>query len=43
MLKGRTLHIPNLAALQEASLFNPAYLHLDNEGNGSHANGATRA
>ena len=43
VLKGRTLHIPNLAALQEASLFNPAYLHLDNEGNGSHANGATRA
>ena len=34
VLKGRALHIPNLPALQEASLFNPAYLHLDRAGNG---------
>jgi len=32
VLKGKYLEIPNLAALQAASLFNPNYLHLDHEG-----------
>lgn len=32
VLKGGVLTIPNLRALQAASLFNPNYLHLDREG-----------
>lgn len=32
VLKGRRLTIPDLAALQRASLFNPNYLHLDRDG-----------
>lgn len=31
-LKGKVLAIPDMAALQTASLFNPNYLHLDHEG-----------
>ena len=32
VLKGRSLTVPNLAALQNAALFNPNYLHLRHEG-----------
>ena len=32
VLKGRMLHIPDLAALKAATMFNPNYLHLDHEG-----------
>ncbi|MCB8822870.1 Crp/Fnr family transcriptional regulator [Microvirga rosea] len=37
-LKGKTLTIPNLEALMQASLFNPNYLHLDREGRHLNAN-----
>lgn len=37
-LKSRRLTIPNLPALQAASLFNPNYLHLDHEGRHLDAN-----
>ena len=37
-LHGRKLTIPDLAALQEAALFNPNYLHLDREGRQFDAN-----
>ena len=39
-LKSRQLTIPDLRALQEASLFNPNYLHLDREGRHLDANDA---
>jgi CRP-like cAMP-binding protein len=32
VLKGKRLTLPDLAALQKASLFNPNYLHLEHEG-----------
>lgn len=32
VLKGRTLHIPDLPALKRAALFNPRYLHLGRDG-----------
>ncbi|MEH3147634.1 MAG: Crp/Fnr family transcriptional regulator [Methylobacterium frigidaeris] len=38
VLKGRQLTIPNLAALQAASLFSPNYLHLDHVGRHLDAN-----
>lgn len=38
VLQGRTLTIPDLGALQEASLFNPNYLHLNREGRHLDAN-----
>ena len=38
VLKGRTLTIPHLAALQDAAQFNPNYLHLDAEGRHLDAN-----
>jgi CRP-like cAMP-binding protein len=38
VLKGKHLVIPNLAALQTASLFDPSYLHLDREGRHLDAN-----
>ena len=38
VLKGGCLTIPDLAALQKASLFNPNYLHLDREGRNLDAN-----
>ena len=31
-LEGRRLRVPDLAALQDAALFNPSYLHLDRDG-----------
>lgn len=37
-LHGRKLTVPDLAALQEAALFNPNYLHLDHEGRQFDAN-----
>ncbi|WP_336490264.1 Crp/Fnr family transcriptional regulator [Methylobacterium nigriterrae] len=40
VLKGRVLTIPDLAALQAASLFNMNYLHLDREGRHLDANSA---
>ena len=42
VLKGRTLHIPDLPALQDASLFNPGYLHLGHEGHAFDANETSR-
>ena len=41
-LKGKTLTIPNLAALQAAALFNANYLHLDREGQEFDTNEAER-
>lgn len=38
VLKGRTLTIPDLPALQDAAQFNPNYLHLDAEGRHLDAN-----
>ncbi|MBI0535916.1 Crp/Fnr family transcriptional regulator [Roseomonas sp. KE2513] len=38
VLKGRTLTIPDIAALQDAAQFNPNYLHLDAEGRHLDAN-----
>jgi len=38
ILKGRTLTIPDLEALQSAAQFNPSYLHLDHEGQHLDAN-----
>jgi len=38
VLKGRSLAIPDLAALQAVSLFNTNYLHLDREGQHLDAN-----
>lgn len=38
ILKGRTLTIPDLAALQDAAQFNPSYLHLNAEGRHLDAN-----
>jgi CRP-like cAMP-binding protein len=38
VLKGRTLTIPDLKALQAAALFNANYLHLDRDGQGLDAN-----
>lgn len=32
VLKGKTLTIPDLAALEQTALFNPNYLHLDGDG-----------
>ncbi len=40
ILEGRRLTIPDLAALQQASLFNPNYLHLDHVGSHLDANGS---
>lgn len=40
VLKGKTLTIPDMDALQEAGLFNPNYLHLDREGQHLDANEA---
>ena len=40
-LKGKNLVIPNFAALQTASLFNPGYLHLGREGRQFDANEPT--
>ena len=37
-LKGKTLTIPDLEALQGAALFNDNYLHLDREGQSLDAN-----
>lgn len=37
-LKGKTLTIPDLEALQGTALFNPAYLHLDRDGREFDAN-----
>ena len=42
VLKGRSLHIPDFPALQEASLFNPAYLYLDHEGSAFDASEPSR-
>jgi CRP-like cAMP-binding protein len=38
VLQGRTLTIPDMAALQSAALFNSNYLHLDREGRALDAN-----
>lgn len=38
ILKGKTLTIPDLKALQSTALFNPNYLHLDREGRELDAN-----
>ena len=38
ILKGKTLTIPDLDALQRAALFNANYLHLDREGQSLDAN-----
>ena len=38
VFKGKRLTIPDLAALQKVSLFNPNYLHLDHEGRHLDAN-----
>lgn len=40
VLKGKTLTIPSLATLQDVALFNPNYLHLENEGRVLDANDA---
>jgi len=39
ILKDRTLSIPDLEALEEAAMFDPAYLHLQHEGAHLDANG----
>ena len=38
VLKDKTLHIPDLEALQRAAMFNPNYLHLEHEGRHLDAN-----
>ncbi|MGY2053125.1 Crp/Fnr family transcriptional regulator [Methylobacterium sp. JK268] len=38
VLRGKVLTIPNLAALQDAALFSPNYLHLEREGQDLDAN-----
>jgi CRP-like cAMP-binding protein len=38
VLKGKQLTIPDLAALKSAAMFNPNYLHLENEGRAHDAN-----